>query len=169
MSSLSDDQIELLKKLWADGWTASKIGAKLGVSRNTVIGRAHRMKLAKRPSPIKSRDPAATAEKRQRSIAGNSQHGGAAKRVAAVREAALRPAPSPVRTAAPVGVKPPRSFPVPLKASPFRTCQYLHGEAKLRNFCGAPTVAGHSYCAPHYIACHQKLEPVEQPAESEAA
>ena len=64
-----------------------------------------------------------------------------------------------------------RPIPAPIakKASPFKTCQYLHGEAKLRNFCGAPTVPGHSWCEAHYIACHAKPEPAERPAESEAA
>jgi hypothetical protein len=48
---------------------------------------------------------------------------------------------------------------VPIKSSPFRTCQYLHGEPKLRQFCGAPSVAGHSWCETHYIACHEQRKP----------
>ncbi len=43
----------LLSELWAEGKTASEIGKQLGVTRNAVIGRAHKLKLPARPSPIK--------------------------------------------------------------------------------------------------------------------
>ncbi len=49
----TEERIELLKKLWAEGHSASQIGKMLGVSKNAVVGKAHRMKLAARPSPIK--------------------------------------------------------------------------------------------------------------------
>lgn len=45
----TDDQVEMLKRLWADGLSASQIAAKLcGVSRNAVIGKVHRLGLTKR-------------------------------------------------------------------------------------------------------------------------
>ncbi|MFQ5534447.1 MAG: GcrA family cell cycle regulator [Sphingomonadales bacterium] len=54
--SWTDERIETLKKLWTDGKTASQIAAELGdgVSRNAVIGKAHRLGLASRPSPLKT-------------------------------------------------------------------------------------------------------------------
>lgn len=45
---------EALRTLWNDGLTASVIAARLGVSRDSVIGRAHRMRLESRPSPLKT-------------------------------------------------------------------------------------------------------------------
>ena len=52
--SWTDERIETLKKMWEEGHPASKIAEELGgVSRNAVIGKAHRLGLAKRPSPIK--------------------------------------------------------------------------------------------------------------------
>jgi GcrA cell cycle regulator len=56
MSSISwtEDRVELLKKLWADGLSASQIAAEMGgVTRNAVIGKVHRLGLsgrAKSPS-----------------------------------------------------------------------------------------------------------------------
>src|SRR5690242_8602488 len=52
--SWTDDRIERLKKMWHEGATASQIADELGgVSRNAVIGKAHRLGLEQRPSPVK--------------------------------------------------------------------------------------------------------------------
>jgi len=53
--SWTEERIERLKKMWADGSTASQIADELGgVSRNAVIGKAHRLGLEQRPSPVKA-------------------------------------------------------------------------------------------------------------------
>lgn len=45
----TDERVELLRKLWAEGLSASQIAAQLGgVSRNAVIGKVHRLKLSGR-------------------------------------------------------------------------------------------------------------------------
>lgn len=53
----TDDRIKTLKKLWEKGLSASQIAAELGenVTRNAVIGKAHRLDLKSRPSPVKAR------------------------------------------------------------------------------------------------------------------
>ena len=52
--SWTDERIERLKKMWHDGAPASQIADELGgVSRNAVIGKAHRLGLEQRPSPVK--------------------------------------------------------------------------------------------------------------------
>ena len=53
-----DDKLNKLRKLWDDGLPITKIGNEIGVSRNAIAGKAHRMGLPKRNSPIsKSGDP----------------------------------------------------------------------------------------------------------------
>lgn len=48
------ERIEMLQSLWREGYSASAIAEKLGgISRNAVIGKAHRLLLPSRPSPIK--------------------------------------------------------------------------------------------------------------------
>lgn len=58
--SWNDERVEALKKLWADGLSASQIAGRLGgVTRNAVIGKVHRLGLAGRAttSRMKSHRP----------------------------------------------------------------------------------------------------------------
>ncbi len=60
----TEERIDHLKQLWEKGLTASQIAEQLGgVSRNAVIGKAHRLGLKSRPSPVKSGNKKATAKK----------------------------------------------------------------------------------------------------------
>lgn len=60
--SWTEERIATLKKMWESGMTASQIAEELGgISRNAVIGKAHRLKLESRPSPVKSNDAAKAA------------------------------------------------------------------------------------------------------------
>src|ERR1700741_1556552 len=48
----TDERVELLKKLWQDGHSASQIAKQLGgVTRNAVIGKVHRLGLSGRAAP----------------------------------------------------------------------------------------------------------------------
>ena len=55
--SWTEERIERLKAMWMEGKTASQIADELGgVSRNAVIGKAHRLGLDARPSPVKGNE-----------------------------------------------------------------------------------------------------------------
>jgi GcrA cell cycle regulator len=59
----TDERVELLKKLWSEGLSASQIAAQLGaVTRNAVIGKVHRLKLSSRgrstAAPTRQKKPA---------------------------------------------------------------------------------------------------------------
>ncbi|OFW99953.1 MAG: hypothetical protein A3E78_15820 [Alphaproteobacteria bacterium RIFCSPHIGHO2_12_FULL_63_12] len=50
----NDERVELLKKFWAEGLSASQIASKMGgVTRNAVIGKVHRLGLSGRATPAK--------------------------------------------------------------------------------------------------------------------
>jgi GcrA cell cycle regulator len=84
--SWTDERIERLKKMWSDGATASQIAEELGgVSRNAVIGKAHRLGLDARPSPVK---PGEEKEKKP-----NASSAAAAKPAPRADAASRRPAP----------------------------------------------------------------------------
>ena len=54
----NEEKLNKLKSLWDKGLPITKIGLELGVSRNSIAGKAHRIGLPKRNSPIsKSGDP----------------------------------------------------------------------------------------------------------------
>lgn len=62
--SWTEDRIATLTKMWEGGSTASQIAEELGdVSRNAVIGKAHRLELKSRPSPVKAGDKKASKAK----------------------------------------------------------------------------------------------------------
>ena len=65
----TEKMVEDLKIMWKQGLTTGEIGKRLGVSKNSIVGKVHRLQLDARPSPIKKKDEeqenaavAATAE-----------------------------------------------------------------------------------------------------------
>jgi GcrA cell cycle regulator len=57
------DAIRLLRLYWAEGLSIRRIGQRLGCSRNAVVGKAHRLNLPARASPIRPPSiPAAVLE-----------------------------------------------------------------------------------------------------------
>jgi GcrA cell cycle regulator len=92
----TDERIDQLKRLWGQGMTASQIADELGgVSRNAVIGKAHRLGLEARPSPVKAGEAAAAAPAATAAPAAPPPERPTPAPVAA----APRPAPAPERTA----------------------------------------------------------------------
>lgn len=49
----SDEVIGQLRGLWAEGLSTAEIGRRLGVTKNAIVGKAHRLDLTARPSPIR--------------------------------------------------------------------------------------------------------------------
>ncbi len=94
--SWTDERIEQLRSMWEKGLTASQIADELGgVSRNAVIGKAHRLGLKSRPSPVKATEKAARPAKAAAPAAPKAVPVAAAPRPAA--PAAPRPAPVAAR------------------------------------------------------------------------
>ena len=104
--SWTEERIERLKKMWHDGATASQIADELGgVSRNAVIGKAHRLGLEQRPSPVK---PGEEKETRKPAPA------------AAPKASALKPEAPRATAVTPAAAAPQAGHPAP----PHREIQY---------------------------------------------
>jgi GcrA cell cycle regulator len=105
--SWTEERIERLKKMWHDGSTASQIADELGgVSRNAVIGKAHRLGLEQRPSPVKpgeevAKKPAASAP---------ATEAPAAKPAPAPEPEADEPIARSVTSPSPIDARPPRQL-----------------------------------------------------------
>ncbi len=93
----TDERIDQLKKLWEKGLTASQIADELGgVSRNAVIGKAHRLGLKSRPSPVKAGAKKAAPKKAAKTAAkAPPKRPAAAASRAAKAPAANQPQPNP--------------------------------------------------------------------------
>ena len=48
-----DDNVARLRELWDQGLPTAQIGKLLGFTKNAVVGKAHRIGLERRPSPIR--------------------------------------------------------------------------------------------------------------------
>ncbi len=169
--SWTDERIALLKKLWKEGKSAAEIAKTLakGITRNAVIGKAHRMGLSSRPSPIKKADE--NAPKKQ-----------------PAKVATKKPAPAPVaKEPTPVAKKPIAVVPVVtgVKNNPLtrevapprqmmkeefpanggvalidlseRMCKWPFGDPREDNFtfCGRDIRPGTPYCPDHASIAYQ--------------
>jgi GcrA cell cycle regulator len=110
--SWTEERIDRLKKMWGDGATASQIADELGgVSRNAVIGKAHRLGLEQRPSPVKP------GEEKERAAPAASASTATATPTPAPKaprpEPAARAAPSSIPTLAPAAQQAPGATPRP--------------------------------------------------------
>lgn len=104
--SWTDERIDTLKTMWEAGQTASQIAEALGgVSRNAVIGKAHRLGLQSRPSPVKPNDPATAASTPVE-----------AEPAPVAVEPAPAPAPAPAAAPRPAPARAPEPEPAPIVA-----------------------------------------------------
>ena len=109
--SWTEERIDQLKAMWQKGLTASQIAEELGgVSRNAVIGKAHRLELQSRPSPVKSVDTDANKAEARKAAAPKPK----------LEASAPTPPPPPVARAIPVAepVAKAADVPQPVPTSP---------------------------------------------------
>src|SRR6201996_4163483 len=97
----TDERVELLKKLWQDGLSASQIAKQLGgVTRNAVIGKVHRLGLSGRAAPSQPARPTFKPARPARPVVAAQPAAGQARRPAAVA------APAPVEAAQVPAIRP---------------------------------------------------------------
>ena len=133
-SGWTKERNEKLRELWKTGLSCSKIAAKMGgITRNAVIGKAHRLGLESRPSPVTFSDGSDRTMRRRVTKA----H----KEINTVVAPLFDDEPAPTRRATPVMI-----------GSSTATCQWPHGDVGEPNFsfCGEMSVTGRPYCAAHH-------------------
>lgn len=150
-------RLEAIRRLWDQGVSAKQIAAALGggLTRNAVVGKAHRMGLTGRPSPIirdglprppKPRTPKAAKEGREALLQARERSAQATV-AQPPRAAVVRPAPTPPS--------------VPPRLSN-RTCAWPIGDPREPgfHFCGAGGVqVGRPYCDDHTAIAFRKATP----------
>lgn len=153
----TDDRVEMLKKLWAEGLSASQIAGKMGgVTRNAVIGKVHRLGLSGRATP--ARPSRGRAPERKSEIS-----------------ASAAPKPQPFRSepeTKPIIPAPEVSQPLVLDTGDRTTvatlnrnmCKWPIGDPAKDDFhfCGQPSQTNKPYCAYH---AHVAFQPAQRRAD----
>lgn len=154
------DAIDRLRALWAEGHSTAEIGRRMGVSKNSVVGKAHRLNLPARPSPIR-RDVIATPRP-----APARRHTLPPLR-AALREPLPMLATLPLRRldaamvgSAPVAVaRPTVAASRPFPRVGLKSCCWPLGEPGTSGFtfCAADAMMAKPYCAEHAAVAYVKV------------
>lgn len=162
VATWTEDRVELLKKLWNDGLSASQIAGELGgVTRNAVIGKVHRLGLsgrAKTPSSssasARPRKPAAPRSSSGFS-ASNHTRGNTALAPQIRTQPEARPEPKPELLDPDVVV--PFSERVTIMELRENMCRWPMGDPTHADFrfCGLKTDTGVPYCAYHCRIAYQ--------------
>jgi len=153
----SEETIVNLRALWAEGHSTAEIGRRLGVSKNAVVGKAHRLDLPARPSPIRRDGPGGGLPRRAipRRVAGPTLPPlSSAQPIAHIAPAVMPPRPKPMAPPAPrVQAVPPRPY------GRLVACCWPIGEPGTREFrfCDAESVPGKPYCAEHAQLAYVKV------------
>jgi len=158
----TDERVELLKKLWQDGLSASQIAKQLGgVTRNAVIGKVHRLGLSGRATPSK---PARTVFKAPRPARPVSAGPSAPRRIAEPLALAPQQQPTPVRY---VDEAPGTATVLTLGA---HMCKWPIGDPSMDNFtfCGRRSGEG-PYCTEHSQVAYQPAQAKKRSGAAELA
>ncbi|MET7241942.1 GcrA family cell cycle regulator [Methylobacterium sp. EM32] len=151
--SWTKERVELLKRLWSDGRSASQIAAEIGgVSRNAVIGKVHRLGLAGRI--LKGNGTAPTGGRRPRGEGESAAATGETPSVLAPAPPALAlyQAASPTDTTAL-----PESVRVTIMELREFMCRWPMGDPSTPDFrfCGDRAITGLPYCTHHSRIAYQ--------------
>ncbi|MFC7398160.1 GcrA family cell cycle regulator [Chelatococcus sp. GCM10030263] len=158
----SDERVELLRKLWSEGLSASQIAAELGgITRNAVIGKVHRLGLSGRAKAAgattpRPRKPIRPPGQQSHPAAGPHTRGNTALAAQPSAEAA----PLPVYAPAPrEDVVVPMSERVTIMELRESMCRWPLGDPTSPDFrfCGARSIVGLPYCPHHSRIAYQPV------------
>jgi GcrA cell cycle regulator len=153
--SWTDERVELLKKLWTDGLSASQIAAELGgITRNAVIGKVHRLGLSGR-----AKSPSSSAPRQRRTrpshimrVPRPAMRGNTALATSYAYDLEVEAELEPIENVTPIGQR--RTL-LELNES---TCRWPIGDPSNTTdfyFCGGPPISGLPYCSFHSRVAYQ--------------
>ena len=159
--SWTDERVELLKKLWTEGLSASQIANRMGgVTRNAVIGKVHRLGLSGRATPSRASRPRSrkTRQPTHPSEATKFRSSGATAfkvDVDADPQVQPEPEPEPIRE---VDIPPGERASILTLSE--HTCRWPIGDPGSEDFyfCGRNPKPGMPYCEHHARIAYQPIQ-----------
>ncbi|HUB48226.1 MAG TPA: GcrA family cell cycle regulator [Acetobacteraceae bacterium] len=147
----NDVVIGRLRSLWEEGHSTAEIGRRLGVSKNAVVGKAHRLDLPDRPSPIRRDFPPKPrpAPRPPPTLPPLPSLGSAPAPVVA------KPVPPQATEWRPAALRPSSVRPLGTRVIPCCWPIGHPGKPGFR-FCEQGSVAGRPYCAQHCMLAYAK-------------
>ncbi len=167
--SWTDERVELLKKLWTEGLSASQIATRMGgVTRNAVIGKVHRLGLSGRATPTRTARPRprkTRAPSHPSNVSSFRSAGNTALKVEPEAEVETAPAPEPATIHE---IESPPGERKTILTLTEQTCKWPIGDPGTENFhfCGRKPSTGMPYC-PHHAAI--AYQPVDRRRQKKAA
>ncbi|MBU6321738.1 MAG: GcrA cell cycle regulator [Patescibacteria group bacterium] len=165
----AEETIVRLRALWDEGLSTAEIGRRLGVSKNGVVGKAHRLDLPARPSPIRREGPPGSTPRRsqpRRVAAGptlppllSASAVSTAPPLVPPKLPAAAPTTTPVHAPAATQAQRLALPPSPRAYGRAITCCWPIGEPGTRSFdfCSAESVPGKPYCEQHAQMAYVKV------------
>lgn len=156
----NEETIVCLRQFWQDGHSTAEIGRRMGITKNAVVGKAHRLMLSPRPSPIRRDLPEGHVPRRSmpRRATGPTLPAPNLPSVTATAPLPVVAAPDPVAPSprAPVQL---RAVPVPRVGVRAATCSWPIGDpgTKSFRFCDDSAMTGKPYCAQHAALAYVKV------------
>jgi len=156
----NEETIARLRALWAEGLSTAEIGRRMAISKNAVVGKAHRLNLPARPSPIRrDGNGAAPRPATPRRVTGPTLPPLAAASAPPPQLASAPIAPSVASKAALPRVvvsRPPSTTFRPMRP---QTCCWPIGEpgTKSFRFCDSEAMPGKPYCQEHAALAYVKV------------
>jgi len=159
--SWTNDMVDRLTELWLSGLTTTEIAKELGVSKNSIVGKVHRLNLSARPSPIKKKEDEVHAKKRTKVLPKPKQ---LQKKISFNKKDEHKiSALDPDKTETETALKTKKSVVkkdgcVKLADLDSHSCRWPIGDPKDDNFCfcGKKVRAGQTYCDEHAAIAYVK-------------
>lgn len=154
----NEEAVEELKRMWERGMTTGQIAKALNVTKNSIIGKVHRLCLTARPSPIKKSSSTDKKDSKEKATPAKQTKKATKETTTTVRKAkeTVKQAPKNTKEVPTPAVQ--EVTRIPLVKLDNHTCRWPLGDPRDEDFCfcGKKIKTGQTYCEEHSAVAYVK-------------